>query len=222
MAVLEQIPKMHSNPGQTDNQSTVYDIDGKLSEIDKIVLNYQAKDDIRIWRIKVSLPPYGRPSRYSQGSLQLYNYEGAGIFSCSCLGLGTGGGNPLSTDSDTPFGAGRANLGNKSDPTSYGPDPIVITDNYFMGDLKTSGRSGIHIHGGRYEDRTNVDWYNANNPLRITQGCVRIQSNTKLDGSQFSPPQYNRDLQSLVSKIQELRNETNKHMEHGIVLIQQQ
>ncbi|MBE5966169.1 MAG: L,D-transpeptidase [Lachnospiraceae bacterium] len=121
------------------------------------------------WKITVSLPS----NRNNKGTLTLYNCRGNSVSSFECLGRSVSNDAMTVTNGNTPTGTYTGYLDGPSSPSSsYGPYKVVNMTG-ISGIIKTSGRSGIWIHGGDPETDKTKSWH----PLRPTHGCVRI-SNT--------------------------------------------
>jgi hypothetical protein len=126
------------------------------------------------WTISIQLPK----SRLAKGSLTLFNAEGTATIKAECLGLSQYRDTTTmyQTNGNTPTGIYTGRLDGPYTPTrSYGPYQ-VINMAAVSGAAKTSGRSGIWIHGGD----PGVSSVAAIYPLRMTNGCVRISNADQL------------------------------------------
>lgn len=145
-----------------------------------------------VWEIYVWLYQHrtASPNRDNLGVvLQLWKPDGSMDWTTNTvLGRSASGDSPMVTNGNTPTGDYSGYLyGPMSNTYSYGPYKVVYMDGV-SGDIVTSGRSGIWIHGGDPSSDTSATWY----PLRPTYGCVRIS---------------NSDQSTLQTRIQNLVNQ---------------
>jgi hypothetical protein len=103
----------------------------------------------------------------------------------SCSANGWNKRNQSMTNSDTPTGVynilgwvnwSNASIGNRK---RYGPNPVLYTSPS-SGVASSSGRTGLHGHGGRQEsyNAENRTWQSNDNPeLKCTNGCIRYYDN---------------------------------------------
>lgn len=123
------------------------------------------------WSIIVTLPK----DRNYKGSLSLYHANGALQKTCECLGLSESNGPMTVTNGNTPTGTYRGELYSKhSNTSSYGPYRRINMVGV-SGIAKTSGRTGIMIHGGDPTTNTSLPGY----PLRCTYGCIRVTNDNQ-------------------------------------------
>ena len=123
------------------------------------------------WSIIVTLPQ----NRNYKGSLSLYHANGALQRTCECLGLAEGNGSMSVENGNTPTGTYRGELYPESSNTySYGPYRRINMVG-LSGIAKTSGRTGIMIHGGDPATNTSLPGY----PLRCTHGCIRVTNSNQ-------------------------------------------
>lgn len=138
--------------------------DGAYAEAD-IVYGY--------WKINVVLPV----DRDYKGRLYLYWANGSLSSVADCLGKSVWNTPSTVTYGDTPTGQYTGNLGGPdSNTAAYGPYKYIAMVGV-SGQIITSGRNGIWIHGGREGvSGTDDPWY----PLYPTEGCVRISNSKQL------------------------------------------
>lgn len=118
------------------------------------------------WYINVNLPV----NRDYLGSLSLYHANGALQKTCECLGKSQYNTAMTATKGNTPTGTYSSTIVGKGSPeSSYGPYERINMVG-LTGIAKTSGRSGIMIHGGDLISDTSSNHY----PLGVTNGCIRV------------------------------------------------
>lgn len=123
------------------------------------------------WSIIVTLPK----DRNYKGSLSLYHANGAIQKTCECLGLAEGNGPMTQEEGNTPTGTYRGEIyPAHSNTHSYGPYKRINMVGV-SGIAKTSGRTGIMIHGGDPTTDTSLHGY----PLRCTHGCIRVTNSNQ-------------------------------------------
>lgn len=149
------------------------------------------------WKIVVSLPT----DRDYKGTLTLYGADSTMKQSSDCLGKSVSGADMYTINGDTPTGEYKGYLyGPMSDTAAYG-DSKVVNMTGISGVIMGYNRSGIWIHGGRYQyGDTGTAWY----PLSPTNGCVRIAPSDQL---------------ALRVNITELISPTGYHAETGKIFI---
>lgn len=150
------------------------------------------------WSIRITFTS----DRSQLGTMKLYNAAGTTQMSVSCLGKSAYGYNMYTTNGDTPTGEYTGYLYGPASPTSsYGPYKVVAMTG-ISGVIKTSGRSGIWIHGGDSASSGSSTY-----PLRPTYGCVRIT---------------NAHQNTMVTKITSLTSSTGYHDTTGKISIVEQ
>ena len=118
------------------------------------------------WSIIVNLPI----NRNYKGTLALYHANGALQMSCKCLGLAEYNKAMTLENGNTPTGTYSGEIcGASSNTYSYGPYRRISMVGK-SGLAKTTGRTGIMIHGGDPAKDTSLPGY----PLRCTHGCIRV------------------------------------------------
>lgn len=130
------------------------------------------------WHIDVFLGDRAYGYRdYPIWSVQTWRPNGmGGLFIDQVLGKSESGDSPLVKYGDTPTGYYTGYIGPKqSSSYSYGPYKVIMMDGTY-GDIVTSGRSGIWIHGGDPSRNPNSTTY----PLRVTYGCIRLSNDNQL------------------------------------------
>lgn len=152
------------------------------------------------WDIEVHV--YKKREKYGYGIAIVKNRSGKEVYRFKVRVEGTGGTNRLVTNSNTPNGVYAIPDENMwmsgGSRKSYGPNHRLILDGK-SGEIVTSGRSNIRIHGGRQETYSNGEWSEIENPeLKKTHGCLRC---------------YDEDI-SEVKKITDLL-EANDPLEKG-------
>lgn len=149
------------------------------------------------WHIDVVLPV----DRNQKGTIVLYDASGTSLLTGDCLGQSESGA-PMDVEfGRTPTGEYIGYLGEHDGTTySYGPYLVVKTEP-ISGIVKTSGRSGIWIHGGDPNPDTTSPLY----PFRVTHGCVRVTNGRQLQ------------IQSMITYLVS----EQYHYERGTVSIRQ-
>jgi len=131
------------------------------------------------WDVTVHL--YNKRATYGYGVAIVTDRKGNEVYRFNVRAEGSAGRDWRNTDADTPLGVydiPNKNMWkptNSEDRLSYGPNDRLLMDGE-SGDIITSGRSEIRIHGGRQEvyDETTGKWEPVDNPkLSKTRGCLR-------------------------------------------------
>lgn len=111
------------------------------------------------WHINVDF----LSDRNQYGTLRLYNSSGTLLLTADCLGKSASGLPWDVTKGDTPTGTYTGRLSGPDSPaSSYGPHKLVAMTGV-SGNIATTSRWGIGIHGGGSETT-----------LSATDGCIRV------------------------------------------------
>ena len=143
------------------NSAGTYTLRAKLYDSNGNLLATLTSNSVTVkprWKIQIVLPV----DRNNTGILTVYDTYGAHQHSCICLGKSASSASTMVTNGNTPTGQSWAQL--EGPHEGYGPARVVALIDPFAGELLTSGRRGILIHGGSRWD-PNLD---------TTNGCVRV------------------------------------------------
>ena len=131
------------------------------------------------WEIEVHA--FTERSKFGYGIAIVKNDAGDVLFRTVVRLEGTGGTNHFTRNANTPTGTytidgwaewASASISNR---VSYGPNEVLKLTPY-SGEVKTTGRGGIHNHGGRQEWQTKtgfVERSDQDTKLGKTHGCIR-------------------------------------------------
>lgn len=149
------IPIPMNNPGSHSLVFRIYDSNGTL-----LVSGTSGVITVTgLWSVLVILPQ----NRNNTGVIYLYNAYGTLICQHECLGRSVSGDDPMVTNGNTPTGTGDAWL--EGPHQGYGPHKVIAT-RPTSGQLLTSGRVAILVHGGSGEF------------LDFTDGCIRVKDSS--------------------------------------------
>ena len=182
------------------NATGEYTVYAKIYDSSDTLLGTSSSVPITVWgqwHIDVVLPV----DRNQKGTIVLYDASGTSLLTGDCLGQSESGA-PMDVEfGRTPTGEYIGYLGEHYGTTySYGPYLVVKTEP-ISGIVKTSGRSGIWIHGGDPNPDTTSPLY----PFRVTHGCVRVTNGRQLQ------------IQSMITNLVS----EQYHYERGTVSIRQ-
>lgn len=157
------------------------------------------------WDVNVHL--YNKRSQYGYGVAIVKDRQGNEVYRFDVRAEGVRGRDRSRTGADTPLGTydipDNTPWLTGGSRASYGPN-ARLNMNGEMGEIVTSGRSAIRIHGGRQETYNSEtgEWTAVTNPqLKKTYGCLRAYDTDMSTFKDITTNLQNSDNEEIPGKV---------------------